>query len=121
MTFSIEEIDHVNIRIPVGSEPEAKAFWVGILGFEDIPKPETDASPGGCWFRRGNFEIHVSPTTDFQPTARAHTAFRVEGLDGLVDKLEEEGIKHEANLGLTEPQRGYFLFDPFGNRFEAVT
>jgi catechol 2,3-dioxygenase-like lactoylglutathione lyase family enzyme len=31
-------IDHVLLAIPVGSEPEARAFYCGVLGFAEIAK-----------------------------------------------------------------------------------
>jgi len=32
-------IHHVQLGAPAGSEPVARAFWVGVVGLEEIPKP----------------------------------------------------------------------------------
>lgn len=39
--------------MPTGTEDAARAFYVGVLGFEEIPKPGALAKRGGAWFRSG--------------------------------------------------------------------
>jgi hypothetical protein len=40
-------IDHVQLAIPVGGEDEARQFWCGLMGFIELPKPESLAKRGG--------------------------------------------------------------------------
>ncbi|GAA1918008.1 VOC family protein [Streptomyces durmitorensis] len=39
-------IDHVQLAAPPGSEPELRAFYCGVLGMTEIPKPGALASRG---------------------------------------------------------------------------
>ena len=41
---------------PPGSEDRLRAFYTGVLGWSELPKPPLLAARGGCWFRiRVNF------------------------------------------------------------------
>jgi len=37
--FSFERVDHVQLAIPAGGEVECRAFWGGLLGLPEAPKP----------------------------------------------------------------------------------
>lgn len=121
MAHSIDRIDHVNIPIPVGGEPEAERFWVDVLGFGLRPKPERLASQGGRWFVQEGFEIHVSPKQSFQPTSDSHIAMRVTGLDQLVVSLEDRGFHALPTTSFADDEQRYFVHDPFGNRLELIS
>ena len=90
-------IDHVQLAIPVGGEPKARSFFVDLLGFEEIPKPERLAVRGGCWFRSGSVEIHVGVEEPFVAARKAHVALRVAGYDALRNVLESAGISMTEN------------------------
>jgi catechol 2,3-dioxygenase-like lactoylglutathione lyase family enzyme len=47
-------IDHVQLAMPVGAEDQARAFYTGVLGLAEIPKPPVLAVRGGCWFACGS-------------------------------------------------------------------
>ena len=121
MSYSINRIDHVNIQIPVGGESRAEHFWMGILGFSNRPKPERLAAQGGRWFVQDQFEIHVSPNGDFQPSTESHIAMRVSGLEELVEILEAQGFHPVPTTGFATGEARYFVNDPFGNRLELIS
>jgi catechol 2,3-dioxygenase-like lactoylglutathione lyase family enzyme len=50
-------LDHVQLAMPAAGEDLARRFYVGVLGLEEIPKPEPLAGRGGAWFRRGAVEL----------------------------------------------------------------
>lgn len=50
----ITGIHHVQLTIPTGAEEEAKAFYCGVLGLDEIEKPESLKGRGGFWLRVGN-------------------------------------------------------------------
>jgi len=105
--------------MPAGREAEARAFYGGLLGISEIPKPERLAKRGGCWFERGLLKIHLGVEADFRPARKAHPALLVEGLPILVAKLEDAGVQ----VSQDEPLDGYFrvyVDDPFGNRIELM-
>jgi len=121
MSYSIKRIDHVNIQIPVGGEEEAERFWIDVLGFGTRPKPEHLLAQGGRWFVQDQFEIHVSPSADFQPSTEAHIAMRVGGLEELVEALDSRGFHPMPAMGNASGEARYFVNDPFGNRLELIS
>ncbi|MBC7521934.1 MAG: glyoxalase, partial [Sandarakinorhabdus sp.] len=58
-------IDHVQIAIPAGGEAVARAFFGGLLGLVEMPKPAEMAGRGGCWFAVGALQIHLGVEAEF--------------------------------------------------------
>jgi len=54
----------------------------------ELTKPPVLAARGGCWFRGGGWEVHVSPVPGFVPERKAHPGVLVHGLDLLAAGLE---------------------------------
>ena len=77
------ELDHVQIAAPPGCEAEARRFYGGLLGLEEIEKPEPLQARGGVWFRAGDRQLHIGVEQDFAPARKAHPAFRVERSEEL--------------------------------------
>jgi len=112
-------INHILIAMPVGREDEARAFYHGILGLVEKAKPLQLAARGGCWFESGALQVHLGVDKDFIPARKAHPAFIVDDLAGMVRKAEQAGYKVTAD----EPIEGYdrrHVEDPFGNRIELI-
>jgi catechol 2,3-dioxygenase-like lactoylglutathione lyase family enzyme len=112
-------VDHVQIAMPAGGEAAARAFYTGLLGIPEIPKPPALAARGGAWFERGTLKIHLGVDRDFRPARKAHAGLLVSGLDALVERLRAAG--HE--IVDDEPLAGYqrvYVNDPFGNRLELM-
>ena len=82
-TVPLLTLDHVQLAMPMGREDEARTFYAGVLGLEEIPKPEALAARGGCWFRRGSIEVHLGVEEGFRPAKKAHPAFVTGGLEAL--------------------------------------
>jgi catechol 2,3-dioxygenase-like lactoylglutathione lyase family enzyme len=115
----VTAIDHVLLAMPAGREAEARAFYHGLLGIPEAPKPPNLAKRGGCWFERGSLKIHLGVEADFRPARKAHPAFIVEDLAILSATLPKAGHP----LTTDEPLEGYtrvFVDDPFGNRIELM-
>ncbi len=49
----VTSLDHVQLAMPPGREEDAGAFYAGLLGIPEAPKPPNLARRGGCWFGRG--------------------------------------------------------------------
>jgi catechol 2,3-dioxygenase-like lactoylglutathione lyase family enzyme len=113
-------IDHVQIAIPPGGEPAARAFFVGLLGMSEEEKPEALAARGGCWFRMGRVHLHCGVESPFQPQRKAHAAFLISDLDALVEKLAKAGspIRWDETVA---GRRRFYTDDPFGNRLEFIS
>jgi catechol 2,3-dioxygenase-like lactoylglutathione lyase family enzyme len=117
--MGIVAIDHIQLAMPAGREADARAFYEGLLGLREVPKPPNLAARGGCWFERGAVRVHLGVEADFRPARKAHPAFLVDDLLAVRATLEAAGIpiRHD------EPLDGYerfYIDDPFGNRLELL-
>ena len=116
---SVRRLDHVQLAMPAGGEEEAVAFYEGLLGISNVPKPPHLAKRGGCWFEDGDVKVHLGVDTDFRPAKKAHPALIVGGLRDLVGRLADAGVTVKDD----EPLEGYdriYVDDPFGNRIELM-
>lgn len=117
--MKVYAIDHVQLAMPAGEEEKARAFYNGVLGIEETPKPPNLAKRGGVWFEQENLKIHLGVDKDFRPAKKAHPALLVEGLNGLIEKCRGAGYEVISD----EPLEGYnrvYVSDPFGNRIELM-
>ena len=111
--------DHVQLAMPAGREADAVAFYVGLFGLSDEPKPPALAVRGGCWFRADGLAVHLGVDPTFRPATKAHPAFVVDDLDELAARLEAAGWPVRFDEALEGVKRAY-VDDPFGNRIELV-
>ena len=114
-------VHHIQITAPENCEPDARAFYVGLLGLEEIHKPKELRGRGGVWFHTPNhIEIHVSVRpNDTPPGTHRHIALRVDHLDTLLQRLKEAGVKTEQPPEV-EGWKRIFIFDPFDNKLELL-
>lgn len=114
-------LDHVQIAAPPGFEQEARRFFGGLVGLEEVEKPDSLKGRGGAWFAAGDCQLHVGVEEDFAPAAKAHPAFSLPPgeLETLADRLLGAGtevIWDEALPGV----RRFYCADPWGNRLEFL-
>jgi len=117
--MTISAIQHVQIAIPIGAEDEARAFYIGILGFSEAPKPEHMRARGGCWLQSGAVNLHIGAEQDFRPAKKAHPALVVDDLTAYEKLLRDAGHDVIAD----KPVPGFIRFssfDCFGNRLEFM-
>ena len=115
----ITGIDHVQLAMPAGQEEIAREFYARTLGIPEVPKPPQLAARGGCWFESGALQIHLGVEKNFIPARKAHPAFIVDDLAGMVAKAKQAGLTVTED----EPIEGYdrrHIDDPFGNRIELI-
>jgi catechol 2,3-dioxygenase-like lactoylglutathione lyase family enzyme len=115
----VVEIHHVQLAMPAGREAEAVAFYAGLLGIPEVPKPPDLARRGGCWFEAGTLRIHLGVEDDFHAARKAHPALLVRGLHRLVAGLRAAGVPVRDDDSLEGYDRVY-VDDPFGNRIELL-
>jgi len=115
----ISAIDHVQLAMPPGEEDKARAFFVGVLGMTELPKPAALAARGGCWFASGGAQVHLGVEKDFRPAKKAHPALRCTDFDALLAKLNAAGVAFTPDDNVDGVRRGY-IEDPFGNRIELI-
>jgi catechol 2,3-dioxygenase-like lactoylglutathione lyase family enzyme len=115
----LDGIDHVQLAAPAGCEDAARGFFGGLLGLEELEKPEPLRSRGGVWFRVGAQQLHVGVEAAFAPAHKAHPAFSVSGYDELQNRLRAAGVTMTEDSSIPELRRCY-ISDPWGNRIELV-
>ena len=116
--MSIFGIAHIQVAISPGGENAARAFYGGLLGLRELPKPEVLRDRGGVWFQCGMQEIHCGIEAPIAATRR-HPAFLIDNLDELKASLESAGYTTETDRQLSGYRR-FYLLDPFGNRLEFL-
>ncbi len=117
--MTIRAIEHIQLAMPADEEDAARAFYSGVLGLDEVPKPPELAKRGGAWFENGSVRVHLGVEENFRPAKKAHPAFLVDDLDLLVTRLNEAGVTNEWDTKLRGFERAY-VSDPFGNRIELM-
>lgn len=112
-------VDHVQLAAPPGSEERLRAYYVGVLGMTEMPKPEVLAARGGCWFRAGGVQLHLGIESDFRPAEKAHPGLRVSGIEAYAARLEARGARVVRDGDLPGHKR-FSSYDPVGNRLEFL-
>lgn len=116
----ITGVHHIQLTAPPGCEPDARAFYIGLLGLDEIPKPRSLQDRGGVWFRTGNCDLHISPReNDTPPGTNRHIALRVKNAEALRRKLQEAGARIDPAPEVPGWKR-FFGYDPFGNKLEFL-
>ena len=82
---------------------QAVAFYEGLLGIPNVPKPRHLAARGGRWFERGDLKVHLGVDAVFDPATKAHPAFLVEDVRGLAATVAAAGHRVVDD----EPLDGY--------------
>jgi len=118
--MKILSIDHVQIAMPPGEEENARSFYIGILGFTEIPKPPALIKRGGAWFQSGNVQLHVGVDKDFHPARKAHPAFILDELDAILEKVQRAGYEWDESQPPLDGYKRAHIYDPFGNRIELM-
>jgi catechol 2,3-dioxygenase-like lactoylglutathione lyase family enzyme len=117
--FELAAIDHVQLSMPPGEEERGRAFYGGVLGMTEMPKPPVLAARGGAWFASGSVQLHLGVEADFRPAKKAHPAVRVEGIEALAALIESRGVNVHWDDELPGYKR-FYVDDPWGNRLELL-
>jgi catechol 2,3-dioxygenase-like lactoylglutathione lyase family enzyme len=111
--------EHVLLAIPAGEERRARKFYVDVLGFTEVVRPESLGGTGGGWFRAGAINLHLGSEKDFHPARLAHPALLVSDLAPLIARCEAAGHTTKPAEKLPGFNRVH-VHDPFGNRIELM-
>ncbi|WP_096434995.1 VOC family protein [Alteribacter populi] len=112
-------IDHIQLAAPKDCEEEARHFYNGLLGLEEIPKPENLRKRGGVWFKLGSQELHIGVQEAFIPAKKAHPGFIVHDLQEVKNLLTNENVEIKEEPPIKGRER-FFVSDPFENRIEFL-
>ena len=112
--------DHVQLAMPPDEEERARAFYVGVLGMTEIPKPEELRARGGAWFASGDVQMHLGVEPAFVAARKAHPALRCTDLRTLRERLTNAGWDVTDGGTFEDGKTHAYVSDPFGNRIELV-
>ncbi|MCM1973422.1 MULTISPECIES: VOC family protein [unclassified Streptomyces] len=115
----LHSVDHVQLAAPPGSEDALRAYYVGVLGMTELPKPPVLAARGGCWFESGTVQLHLGIDQNFHPARKAHPGLRVTDIETYAARLEARGAKVTWDDNLPGHKR-FYSEDPVGNRIEFL-
>lgn len=117
----LRSLDHVQIAIPEGGEPAARAFWVDLMGLVEEPKPPVMAARGGAWFVSPdrNVTVHVGVAPTEIGLRKSHPAFTVDNVDEMATLLGANGYDVRWDTDIPAVRR-FHTDDPFGNRIEII-
>ena len=118
MKINFKRLNHIQVCIPAGAEERARAFYGGVLGLTEIPKPDALKTDGGVWYAIADVQIHVSVVAA-PDRADRHAAFEVENLSAIIAYLQTQGVATKSSRSIPNAQRASF-YDPFGNRIELL-
>ncbi|MEQ9040334.1 MAG: VOC family protein [Silicimonas sp.] len=115
--------DHINIRTV--NLKEMVAWYEDVLGLRSGPRPDFPV-PGAWLYLAETCVIHLieadpppSRYTDGESLRMEHVAFRGEGMDAFVAKLEERDIAYKLFPFEALDLVLVFLRDPGGNRIHV--
>jgi catechol 2,3-dioxygenase-like lactoylglutathione lyase family enzyme len=113
-------INHVQITVPANAVEEARAFYCGLLGLQEVEKPVALRGRGGFWLQVGDRQVHVGTEEGVARHAtKAHVAYAVTQIAQWRSRLAAAGV--ELLDGMPIPGHDRFEFrDPFGNRVELI-
>jgi len=115
---SVTGLHHVQIACPAGSEESLRAFYGGLLGLPEIPKPPVLAARGGCWFAiGGTHELHCGVEESFAPARKAHPCLLVGDVDAAAAAVAAAGGAVRWDDAIPGVRR-FHTDDPVGNRVE---
>ena len=119
MKIKFERFDHVQVCIPRGTDAQAREFYGGLLGLEEIEKPEALKKNGGMWYSVAGVQLHVGVEDAVAPSKR-HPAFDVADAAGVRAYLERHGVRTKDEPDIPGVVHRFSFFDPFGNRIELL-
>jgi catechol 2,3-dioxygenase-like lactoylglutathione lyase family enzyme len=119
MKINIKRLDHVQVCVPRGAEARAREFYGGLLGLEEVEKPEVLRAGGGVWYNVADIQLHVGVEDGNGLPSKRHPAFEVEDIAGARAYLERNGVRTKDEPSIPGARR-FSFYDPFGNRIELL-
>ena len=119
--LNVKRINHLTVAVPAGEHERVRAFYGGVLGLEEIPRPpELNAVYDLMWFRLLDILLHIDFTPPWtKPAENRHIALEIRDLPNVRRYLEGKGATIREAVQMEDRER-FYLLDPFGNYFELL-
>ncbi len=120
--MNIESLHHVSIVVT--DLDIAKAFYGGLLGLRELPRPAFNFD--GAWYELGDLQLHlivhppartVRGTTEID-SRDGHFAVRVADYDQTLAYLKSRGVTVRESRQNVTPWSQLYITDPDGNVIE---
>jgi catechol 2,3-dioxygenase-like lactoylglutathione lyase family enzyme len=121
MKIKARRLNHITVAVPAGEHDKVRAFYAGILGLEEIPRPgELNQVYDLMWFKFLDILLHLDFTPPWvTPAENRHIALEVEDLPAIRRYLGSQGATIREAVPMPDRDR-FYLLDPFGNYFELL-
>jgi catechol 2,3-dioxygenase-like lactoylglutathione lyase family enzyme len=121
MKIKARRLNHLTVAVPAGEHDKVRAFYAGILGLEEIPRPgELNQVYDLMWFKFLDILLHLDFTPPWvTPAENRHIALEVEDLPAIRRYLGSQGATIREAVPMPDRDR-FYLLDPFGNYFELL-
>lgn len=114
----IERPDHVQLAMPAGGGDALEAFYTGVPGIPETPKPHR-AARGGCRFEGDARKLLLGADADIRRAKKARPPVIDFDLVALVERLRANGFPPVEAVPLDGYERRY-ADDPFGSRADGA-
>jgi catechol 2,3-dioxygenase-like lactoylglutathione lyase family enzyme len=118
MKIKFKKVDHVQICIPKGEEEKGREFYCGILGLNEIEKPNSLKKNGGFWLEIAEIQLHIG-TEHIEGKSKRHPAFEIDNLKEVKDYLIKRGVQIKEDDKIPGIKR-FSIFDFWHNRIELI-
>jgi catechol 2,3-dioxygenase-like lactoylglutathione lyase family enzyme len=114
MAMAVIRLQHASVPMPVGGNDDARAFYNGILGMEEVRPPSSLDADRLVWFKAGDtgHEVHVFTDEGHGPNAAQHLCLQLDDIKAMRQHIEETTAIHNR------PR--FNVRDPFGNLIELT-
>jgi catechol 2,3-dioxygenase-like lactoylglutathione lyase family enzyme len=117
--MKVTRFHHVSVNCHDATLDDMVAFYSGLLGLDDVPRPDIPGV-GGHWHAVGDQQLHVVAApprgTPIDSTGN-HYCVAVADLDAAIAELEARGIPYQRGLQ-NESVVQIWINDPAGNTLE---
>lgn len=119
----VGRLDHFTVRCRPRDLDEMRAFYVGLLGLVEGPRPDF-SFPGHWLYSEGHPVVHLAGSLDSRPASGTgpldHIAFSGRLLDGFRQLLMDRKVVFEERPVPGFDLHQVFLRDPQGLRIELT-
>ena len=110
-------LDHCSVIIT--DLAKARAFYVGVLGLREIPKPKTFDFVA-LWFQLEDGQtLHLLQKPQPDTRSPRHFALRVPDVKAAREHFRAHNVEIQETGPIPHCDR-FFVFDPDGNRIEII-
>src|SRR5579875_3546456 len=118
-SVKVHRLQHVSVPRPRGSEDEARRFYGGVLGLEEVAVPASLVHLDLVWYRLGDDELHLFANDQGANNAAQHFCIQVDDLEAMRRRLTAADVEIQEVTEIHNRPR-FNCHDPFGNLIEIT-